>query len=60
MATLTFPVDAIATGNNTGGGLEVTSLPIETFLENQGVTDTSNAVFIVEFDDTDLQYSDVT
>ncbi|MDB6179730.1 Hint domain-containing protein, partial [Paracoccus sp. Z330] len=39
---------------------EVTSLPIETFLENQGVTDTSNAVFIVEFDDTDLQYSDVT
>lgn len=60
MASLTFNVDTIATGNNVGGGLEVSSLPIVDFLENQGITDTSNAVFILDIDDDDLEYSDVT
>ncbi|WP_313351222.1 Hint domain-containing protein [Paracoccus sp. (in: a-proteobacteria)] len=60
MATLTFDTGAIATGNNVGGGLEVSSLPIDTFLTSQGITDTSNAVFIIEFQDGDLEYSDVT
>lgn len=60
MATLTFATDTIATGNNVGGGLEVTSLPINDFLATQGIEDTSNAVFIMEFPDEDLEYSDVT
>ncbi|MBD9525187.1 hypothetical protein [Paracoccus sp. PAR01] len=60
MAQLTFDTDAIATGNNVGGGLEVSSLPINDFLVSQGITDTSNAVFIMEFNDEDLEYSDVT
>ncbi|MGA0613707.1 Hint domain-containing protein [Paracoccus sp. KR1-242] len=60
MATLTFDTDTIATGNNVGGGLEVSSLPINDFLASQGITDTSNAEFILEIPDEDLEYSDVT
>jgi len=60
MASLTFDTDTIATGNNVGEGLQVTSFPINAFLASQGVTDTSNAVFIMEFPDEDLEYSDVT
>ena len=60
MASLTFDTDTIATGNNVGEGLQVTSFPINAFLASEGVTDTSNAVFIMEFPDEDLEYSDVT
>lgn len=60
MATLTFSADTIATGNNVGGGLEVSSLPIVDFLNNQGIEDTSNAVFTIDIADADLEYSDVT
>jgi len=60
MASLTFDTDTIATGNNVGEGLQVTSFPINVFLASEGVADTSNAVFIMEFPDEDLEYSDVT
>jgi hypothetical protein len=60
MATLTFGVASIATGNNTGEGLEVSSLPIVDFLNSQGIEDTSDAVFTIEIADEDLEYSDVT
>ncbi|WP_240453703.1 Hint domain-containing protein [Chachezhania antarctica] len=60
MATLTFSVDTIAQGNNVGGGLEVSSLPVVDFLNNQGYSDTSDAVFTIEIDDADLFYSDIS
>lgn len=60
MAILTFNIDDIAQGNNVGGGLQVTNLPMHDFLLNQGYTDTSNATFTVEIADSDLQYSDIS